>query len=289
MKLLDLRCWVRWLLPAAIGSLSKAAGAAIACSVSVTGFSSVYDALVTTPNDNVGSYTISCTRALSDATSVNFSLAANDGLSPNGGFNRADRNGGNRTRYISYDVYRSNSYTTANKWGTAGNAIAGTVNFGSATAATLSGSYYARIPAQQNIRANRTYADTVGVTLSYGTNGTATASFVVSVSTSSAVQIAVPPGNVAFTYPSFSATPRTASSSYVVRGTNGLAYTMALDSGSGTVLGLTYTLSLSANGGTADGALQTYTINGSMAAGQSGVCAAGSCGGTRAHTLTITY
>ncbi len=163
------------------------------------------------------------------------------------------------------------------------------MNFGSGTAATLSGSYYARIPAQQNIRANRIYIDTVGVTLSYATNSTATASFGVSVTTSSAVQIAVPPGNVAFTYPSFATTARTASTSYVVRGTNGLAYTMALDSSSGSVLGLAYTLSLSAAGGTANGALQTYTINGSMAAGQSGTCAAGSCVGSRPHTLTVTY
>jgi hypothetical protein len=34
---------------------------------------------------------------------------------------------------------------------------------------------------------------------------------------------------------------------------------------------------------------QTFSINGSIAAGQAGTCATGSCSGSDTRTLTITY
>ena len=41
--------------------------------------------------------------------------------------------------------------------------------------------------------------------------------------------------------------------------------------------------------GTGNGAAQAYTVNGTMAANQSGTCAAASCAGTDVRTLTVTY
>src|SRR5689334_10725109 len=76
---------------------------------------------------------------------------------------------------------------------------------------------------------------------------------------------------------------------YTVRCTNTLPYTMSLDAVSGTVVGLNYTLALSAASATGNGAGQNYTINGSMVSGQGGTCALGSCSGTDARVLTITY
>ncbi|MFZ2650671.1 MAG: spore coat protein U domain-containing protein [Burkholderiaceae bacterium] len=283
--------FIQGVLGAALALGAKIAGAAVACSVSVAGFSSVYDSLVTTANDNVSSYSISCTRSSSDPATIGFSLAADNGLYFSSPTNRASRLRGNiNNRFVDYDVYRSNSYAASNKWGSGGAAIGGTLAFGSATSATSSGAYYARIPAQQNVSANRNYVDTVSVTLTYGpANASAATTFPVSISTSAQVQIAVPPGEVVFNYNSFAPAAQLASTSYVVRGTSGIAYTMALDSSSGSVLGLNYSLSLSATGGTANGALQSYTINGSMAAGQSGTCSAARCSASQARTLTITY
>jgi spore coat protein U-like protein len=271
-----------------LAGAATAAQAVVSCTVAVAGFTSVYDETAATNNDNVSSYTLSCTRALADPGTVTYTLAASNGLAPTGINNRANR-GSAPQQYLSYDLYKDSAY--ASRWGpTGGNRLSGTIDFGGATAVTLTGTYYARVFALQNTSANRTYVDTVAVTLTYGPlSATASANLPVTVLTTSVMQIAVPPGDVAFTYPSFSTTPRTAATTFLVRGTSGLAYTVALDSTSGSVLGLNYTLALSAGSGTANGALQSFTINGSMAAGQSGTCALGTCSASQARTLTVTY
>jgi Spore Coat Protein U domain len=77
--------------------------------------------------------------------------------------------------------------------------------------------------------------------------------------------------------------------------TNGLPYTMALDSSSVTdnAVNLAYTLSLSAASGTGNGTAQSYSVSGSISANQAGDCATASCTNTAAtnkqRTLTITY
>ena len=120
--------------------------------------------------------------------------------------------------------------------------------------------------------------------------GTATGNFNVTVNLTSKCEISAGPTDVAFTYTSFQAAAATSTGgAYTVRCTNTLPYTMSLDATSGTVVGLNYTLSLSAAAGTGNGAGQNYTINGSMVSGQGGTCALGSCAGTDARVLTITY
>jgi hypothetical protein len=64
---------------------------------------------------------------------------------------------------------------------------------------------------------------------------------------------------------------------------------MALDATSGTLVGLTYGVALSQSAATGTGVAQTFSINGTIAAGQSGTCATGSCSGSATRTLTITY
>ncbi len=120
--------------------------------------------------------------------------------------------------------------------------------------------------------------------------GTATGGFNVTVNLTSVCQIASGPANVAFTYTSFQGAAATATGGgFSVQCTNSLPYTMALDAASGTVSGLNYTIALSAGSGTGNGAAQGYSINGSMASGQGGTCALGSCSGTDARVLTVTY
>ena len=48
-------------------------------------------------------------------------------------------------------------------------------------------------------------------------------------------------------------------------------------------------LTVSPASGTGTGATQTYTINGSIAAGQSGICASASCNASQTRTLTLSW
>ena len=119
-----------------------------------------------------------------------------------------------------------------------------------------------------------------------------TGGFNVTVNLTSACQIVSGPTDVAFNYTSFqagNATPTAGSGAFQVKCTNTLPYTMTLDAAAGTVAGLNYTLSLSAGAGTGNGAAQGYTVTGSIASGQAGTCALGSCAGSDARVLTITY
>lgn len=96
-------------------------------------------------------------------------------------------------------------------------------------------------------------------------------------------------------YTSFQTTAATGSTSFNVRCTSGLGYTLALDSTSvtDTALNLAYTLNLSAASGSGNGGDQSFTVNASMAAGQSGTCSTATCDNTastnKQRTLTITY
>ncbi|MDX8385172.1 MAG: spore coat protein U domain-containing protein [Gallionella sp.] len=108
-----------------------------------------------------------------------------------------------------------------------------------------------------------------------------------------------PPANLAFNYTAFSATPVLASTSFGVRCTTSLVYTISLDATDDVVAGLNYTLGLNTVGtgggnplatvGT--GVPQTFFINGSMAAGQAGACntSAAPCSAAQIRTLTVTY
>ena len=119
---------------------------------------------------------------------------------------------------------------------------------------------------------------------------TATGNFNVTVNLTSKCEVVSAPTDVAFTYTSFQAAAATATGgAFTVRCTNTLPYTMSLDAAAGTVSGLNYTLSLSAASGTGNGAGQNYSVNGSMVSGQGGTCALGSCSGTDARVLTVTY
>ena len=94
---------------------------------------------------------------------------------------------------------------------------------------------------------------------------------------------------------------------FTVTCTNSLPYTFGLQSGTGAAtppgaatitvtdnaVNLQYVLGTSAAGGTGSGAVQSYNVTGTMAAGQSGTCAAASCTNAAAtnktHTLILNY
>lgn len=264
------------------------AQATITCTLTSNGFSSFYDPVSPTQNVTSASVTITCTRSnKNDSTRRTFTITANNGLNATGTQNRARLSGVN---YINYDIH-SNS-TCSSPW--QGNTtLGGTVNFTSNNDYVQSQivNFWGCIPAGQNVAAG-TYTDTVTMT-PMNRRGTSsigsTATFPVTISTTSSCSISTPPGNVTFNYSSFQAGPASASTSFAATCTASLPYTMALDATGGTLLGLNYALSLSASSATGTGVAQPYTVNGSIAAGQAGTCSGATCSATAPRTLTISY
>jgi spore coat protein U-like protein len=132
-------------------------------------------------------------------------------------------------------------------------------------------------------------------------NGTATGTFDVNIGLTSLCQInasATNPAtitNMSFTYTSFQAGDALASTSFGVKCTNSLPFSLGLDATSVTdaATNLAYTLSLPVASGTGDGTSQSFTVNGKIVAGQAGTCNVGSCdnstGSGKTRTLTVTY
>ena len=272
---------------------ASAAQAAISCAASASPVQSTYFENDTNPTDGTWSVTINCTRGSSDPSTSAYTLTANDGLDPGGGagMNRAT-NGTGASNRIEYDLFRV--APGSGTWGaTTTTDFDGTINFGTALSASTTLTFYSRIAAGQNKNA-KLYSDTVAMTLSYnnGTStSTSTSNISVSIENRSVCLVTSPPSTMSFNYTSFQATNATASSSYKVRCTLNETYTMSLDASSGTLLNLTYTLTLSnpEAGRTGTGFEETFSISGSIAAGQSGTCATGVCTAPQTRTLTVTY
>lgn len=264
------------------------AHATIICSLSASGFTSVYDPTSTVPNDNVSRVTINCNRASGDPATTTYSLAVTNGLYPNGQNNRAYYP---TNKYLKYDVYKDAAYSS--RWGASGGSpITGTLNFGSGTFASVTLPYYNRVGALQSAVVGD-YTDTMTTTLTYSVtsvlNATTTATMPVIITTNSQCQFSTPPGTMSLSYTSFQATAATGSTQFATRCTSGLPYTMSLGATGGTLMGLNYSLSLSASNGTGTGAAQTYSVNGSIAANQVGVCATSACTASAPQTITISY
>ncbi len=264
------------------------AEAAYSCSVTVTALTITYDPTVATENITAGSYTVSCTRSLADSATLNYTLAANNGLQPTGSINRVQL-GASANRY-QYELYRLSPYTNANRWqAAASERFSGTISFGAGLTGNDSKSFDLRLAGSQPVVPAGTYTDTVTVTLRNGTTVLNTSTFNVRVITSNNCQIVTSPGNINLTYTSFQAAVATASTAFRVRCTTALPYSLSLDAPGGTLLGLNYTIVLPVASGTGTGATQTYIINGSISAGQAGTCAIAACSGNQTRMLTVTY
>jgi spore coat protein U-like protein len=265
-----------------LAALAVPAHAAITCNVTSGGVFAAYDPTAPGNDVNQTSFTVTCTKgAAGDPASVNYSVKVDNGLYSLGVNNRAAF-GASR---IKYDVFTNVTCGSAWKGGTA---ITGTVSTPSVGTFTATSTYWGCVQPLQAVPAG-TYTDTVTMTMTYGaTSSTAVGSFPVSISTPATCSVTAPPGNVVFNYVSFGAAV-TPSSTFGVTCTLSLPYTMALDATAGTVVGLNYTLSLATASSTGTGAQQTHTINGSMAAGQAGTCNVGTCSGSQARSVTITY
>jgi len=259
------------------------AHAAYSCSISSPGVSEAYD-----PNDRATDVvatelTITCTRAPSDPSTMDWSIRADNGLNPRGGNRNRAAFGTGR---MNYDLYGDGACGT--QWG-GFSRLTGTLDFGGGMSVSDSETYWGCIPARQRGLRAGTYTDLVTMTMTYGTlSSTAVGTLPVNISTPARCQLTTAPGNIVFNYTAFGAAAN-AGTTYGVTCTAYLPYGMALDATSGTLLGLNYNVSLAAASATGTGAEQTFAVNGSIAAGQGGTCGAGSCSASQRRTLTVTY
>lgn len=267
--------------------LPASSQAAYSCSISSSGVRTAYDPTIASTTTVQSSVTINCTRASGDSASMAFSLAADNGGYPKGINNQALLAPGN---YIRYDVYMDSGCGTQWKGNSTFN---GPLNFPSGQlSATATITYWGCIGAGISGPAG-VYTDTVNMTLSYGPNpqsSTGSVSFPVAIATPATCALTNPPGTLNFgTYTAFGTSAATGSTSFGVTCTTYLPYTISVSPTNGSIASVNYTLSLSAATSTGTGALQTFAVNGTMPAGQAGVCGTASCSGQNTHTLTITY
>ncbi|CAN7519222.1 spore coat protein U domain-containing protein [Polaromonas sp. LjRoot131] len=282
------------LAAAACLSLAGAAPAmaALVCNATATPVQMVYFENDPNPTTGAWSVTINCTRGPADPTTSAYTLRADDGFNPGAGSTNQAVNGTGAANQMAYDLFRTSPGTGV--WGyTNATDFAGTINFATALTASVTHVFYSRIAAGLNKNA-KIFTDTVTMRLRYD-NGPGNVdvfpTFPVTINNQSVCLLSTPPGNIVFNYTSFQTVPATTSTAYAVRCTTGEPYTMALDATTGSLLNLNYSLALSNPGGqTGTGFPQNFTINGTIAAGQSGTCAAGVCtSAPQQRTLTVSY
>jgi spore coat protein U-like protein len=278
-------------LIAALGLHGGLAHAAINCtSVTSPGFSMNYVANTTMSAQTY--FTVTCTRnRITDATSIDYTVAVNNGGNNNGG-NRAKKTVAGTNYFVSYDTYRNSGCTTT--WASNGSArIADTISWSSSndfSSVSKDTAYWGCVTTTQTGMPAGQYDDSL--TLSLRVNGsntvTDTGTATVKIFAPANCSMSMPPGTINFNYTAFGGLVG-ASTSFAVNCTTLMPYTLSLNSTTGAVLGLNYTLGLSSASGTGTGGAQPYTISGSMAAGQSGICSGASCTASQPHTVTIGY
>jgi spore coat protein U-like protein len=235
--------------------------------------------------DATGQVSITCTRASGDPATNTYSVGINTGEPPAG--RQYTRIGGTQT--LNYNIYRESSYTST--WNNTSRRVNGTINFGTGLITTFTLPYYLRINSQTGKPAG-TYDDTAvnfriripQTTTIAGEDSIAFYAVIDPVCT-----ISAPPGNINLNYVAFSSSPVVANTNFSVNCTNQTPYTMSLNANSGAIAGILYNLSLSATTVNATGIAQNHSITATAPAGQAGTCPTGSCSGSQARTLTISY
>jgi spore coat protein U-like protein len=291
-----------FLLMCALVFQAPAAHAVISCNLSSSGWITSYFTTATTNTTGTASVTINCTRAATDPATQTYALEDTSDLYGTGSTFKASSGAAT----ISFNEYQDAAFTTL--WGTKTKSIQGTINFGTGTVASVNIPFYYSITALQAVAAGN-YTDTVTMTLMDGTTGhantlaTNTHSILIIIDPTCTLNTA--PGNLSFNYTSFQASNATASTSFTLTCTNLLPFTAGLDvySATDTTTNVAYTLNVgqsilpsgaiytagAALSATGSGLAQTISIDGSIAAGQAGTCATGTCSGSTTRTLTITY
>jgi len=247
-----------------------------------------------------GTISGSCTKEATDVSRPFIFIGVDRGAT---GARKATRQNGAQT--LTYNIYQGSvggGQWTQAAGQTYGSGISGGVlyrmaNLAVGTPQSFSFSYYLRINSGQILAPAGIYDDSlVSVFVQLSNNGGSNTGIVLSQTTFSVTAsiqnecyFSTTPASLTMDYASFSTVPVTASVGFQLSCTYNSAYTMALTPTSGTLAGLNYSVALSAASGTGTAASQSYTVNGTIAAGQAGTCAIGTCTGTQVHTVTVTY
>jgi spore coat protein U-like protein len=281
----------------------SARAATLSCTISSPGWVSSYFTTTGTNTTTTSSVTVncSCTGTGNPACPTSLRLRANYGVNGGSATNRkAKRTTGTTT--MNYNEYQNSTYTTV--WGNT-NALSITLTPTWPTY-TAYVPYYPSITSLQGVAAG-TYTDTITMQLLMvgGGGGTvATAPHPVTIIVNPVCTV-TNPGTLSFSYASFQAAAATASTSFTVNCTASVPYTAGLDAyaATDTTTNVAYTLNVGQTikpagavytagaplSATGSGAAQSISIDGSVAAGQPGKCASGSCSGSTTRTLTISY
>lgn len=268
------------------------------CNASSPGFTIAYVPGNLTTTIISTTVSVTCT-AGPKKTNIQYDLAVDNGLNALGTQNRAVLAGS----FINYHV--ATDAACATPWQGATLIPNPRAKFALAANTTVTNvyTYYGcLLPGQLVLPPEGIYTDTVTITFSTGTaSGAGTSvftgsAFPVSILAPATCNFTTPPSNILFNYPSFSPTPVLANTTYGLNCTSTLPYTMALDIATGIVAGLNYTLALNTTGtggasplaSVGTGTVQTFFVNGTIAAGQGGTCTP-TCSGSQLHLLTITY
>lgn len=269
--------------------------AAYACSVTATSLGVLYTSGANT--DDTGTVTLNCTRLTSDANSLTYRLYIDNGANSTGSIATGQRRALRTTsaNYLNYGIYRNAARSQHWRAPTTGttNVVTGTLSFGTATNASVSATYYLRVPSGQSSAPAGHYLDTLQASGRYPNSDAGTLTNLAPISLTIGVGnqcvFRTQPAGITLNYTSFSATAQTATTSFAMRCTNTLPYTLAISPASNTLLGLNYTVALDVSSSTGTGSNQTRTITATIPAGQSGTCATASCTASQVHTVTISY
>lgn len=282
---------------ALLATAASCAQAAINCTVSATSVTTNYVPTDVVATLATGSYTVNCTRLITDASSINYDLQANNGANPTTGSNNRVRLGATAD-YYNYELYRSSTINNANRWQVANSRrFTGSVSFSGVSLIASQGpiTFFVNAPAPQAEEPAGSYTDRVTMTLREDGAGNrlldGTSTFDVTLNTVKRCIFSTAATTLNFTYTSFqtNAALPAAASTFQVRCTQQAPYTVALDATSGVLLGLQYNLTLSPTSEIGNSANQNFSITGSIPAGQAGECTNNTCSGTQQRTITISY
>ncbi|MFC5520715.1 spore coat protein U domain-containing protein [Polaromonas jejuensis] len=295
---------LRLVAAALLCSWALQANAAITCTLTATSVNLNYVNGQGSDATASGTITVNCTRLSTDPNTQTYWVGVNRGSA---GALRVFRHGGGATSpdRLNVSVLRNSD---GNNWTTVGSGRAnGTLSFGGALSASAPLTYDFLVAAGQSSKTAGIYDEIFTANLQLTTAGAnvATAIFAPTVSITAACFVgqvasgntapgAISPSTLTLAYTSFAPTNQTATMNFTVDCTRNTTYTLALSLTSGTLLGLNYTLALSPSGGppaiVGSGLAQPYTVTGTIAAGQAGTCATGTCTATKTGvTLTVTY
>lgn len=276
------------------------AQAAYSCTVTATSSGLIYQ--TPSPRDVTGSATLACTRSASDANSLTYRLKASDGLHANTTAPYRRVRLGSTSNYLYYSLRRSGTCNNNTNWrapttGTI-DVATGTLNFGAALTATTTLNYCIRVRVNAGNNpaspAAGVYSDSFNIFAQYpNSDGSAlslNAPVVMTVGVNNQCVFNTYPGNLVFNYTAFSATAQTSTTSFMLRCSSGLPWTISVTPNPAVLQGLRYTITPSPSSGSGNGNTgQAVTLTGSMQAGQAGTCTGPTCSGSQAHTVFITY